>query len=132
MQQSCAERVNDPAASAVKFKVDENLPVELAGELQSLGHDADTVEDEGLSGEPDAGVVARARAEDRIIVTLDKGIADVVRFPIAAHAGVVLFRPGSLGRKAVLSFIRQRLPSLLERDLANRITVVTADRIRFR
>jgi predicted nuclease of predicted toxin-antitoxin system len=116
----------------VKFKVDENLPVELACELESLGHDADTVEDEGLSGEPDSGVVARARAEDRIIITLDKGLADVFRFPIATHAGVVLFRPGSLGRKAVLAFIRERLPSLLERELANRITVVTADRIRFR
>lgn len=116
----------------MKFKVDENLPVELASELQSLGQDADTVEDEGLCGKPDSGVVARARTENRIIITLDKGIADVFKFPIATHAGVVLFRPGSLGRKAVLKFIRERLPSLLERDLANRITVVTADRIRFR
>jgi predicted nuclease of predicted toxin-antitoxin system len=114
----------------VRFKIDENLPVELADELRSLGHAADTARDEGLSGRPDSEVVAKARAGNRIIVTLDKGIADLVRFPIATHTGVVLFRPGSLGRKAVLAFIRQRLASLL--DLAGRITVVTTDRIRVR
>ena len=65
----------------MKFKVDENLPVELASELESLGQDADTVEDEGLCGKPDSGVVASARAEDRIIITLDKGIADVFQIP---------------------------------------------------
>ncbi len=116
----------------MKFKVDENLPVELASELRLRGHDSDTVDDEGLCGAPDSGVVSRARSENRIIITLDKGIADIFRFPIATHAGIVLFRPGSLGRKAVLAFIRERLSSLLEHNLADRITVVTADRIRFR
>jgi predicted nuclease of predicted toxin-antitoxin system len=37
----------------VKIKLDENLPATLAGILARLGHDADTVVDEGLKGEPD-------------------------------------------------------------------------------
>jgi predicted nuclease of predicted toxin-antitoxin system len=90
----------------VKFKIDENLPVELADELRALGHEADTVQDEGLSGKADAEIVAHARTGGRIIVTLDKGIADLLRFPSETHAGVILFRPGSVGRKAVLGFIR--------------------------
>jgi len=32
----------------VKFKLDENLPVELATDLRERGYDADTVHDEGL------------------------------------------------------------------------------------
>jgi hypothetical protein len=32
----------------VKFKLDENLPLELATDLRELGYDADTVHDEGL------------------------------------------------------------------------------------
>jgi predicted nuclease of predicted toxin-antitoxin system len=116
----------------VRFKVDENLPAELAEELRVLGYDADTVQDEGLSGRPDTEVVATALTGSRIIVTLDKGIADLVRFPGETHVGVVLFRPGTVGRKAVMAFIRLRLASLLELDLMGRITVVTADRIRVR
>jgi len=34
----------------VKFKLDENLPTELAADLRTLGHDAETVLDEGLRG----------------------------------------------------------------------------------
>lgn len=32
----------------MKFKVDENLPVELAEDLRGLGYEAGTVDDEGL------------------------------------------------------------------------------------
>jgi hypothetical protein len=61
----------------VRFKLDENLPVELAVELRAMGHDTDTVLDEGLSGEADPAVVNAASAAARILLTLDKGIADV-------------------------------------------------------
>jgi predicted nuclease of predicted toxin-antitoxin system len=40
----------------VKIKLDENLPATLVGILARLGHEADTVVDEGLKGEPDAVV----------------------------------------------------------------------------
>ena len=36
----------------MRFKLDENLPVELAAELRAMGHDTDTVADERLCGEP--------------------------------------------------------------------------------
>jgi predicted nuclease of predicted toxin-antitoxin system len=116
----------------VKFKIDENLPAELAEDLKRLGHSADTVKDEGIVGASDPVVVAAANADGRIILTLDKGIADIVRFPTQAHSGVVLFRPGSLGRRAVLGYIRERLDPLLRLNLAQRVTVVTDERIRMR
>ena len=37
----------------MKFKIDENLPGELADEFRAAGHVADTVYDEGLSGASD-------------------------------------------------------------------------------
>jgi predicted nuclease of predicted toxin-antitoxin system len=116
----------------VKFKIDENLPAELAEDLHRLGQSADTVEGEGIVGAADSIVVSAALADRRIILTLDKGIANVVRFPTQTHAGIVLFRPGSLGRRAVLKFIRDRLDPLLRLDLAERVTVVTDERIRMR
>jgi predicted nuclease of predicted toxin-antitoxin system len=116
----------------VKIKLDENLPVELVTDLRGLGHDADTVTDEGLRGAADPAVVNAAFAADRILFTLDKGIANLQRYPIQRHAGVVLFRPDTSGRGAVIAFVRERLRNVLEMDLTGRLTVVGPSRIRFR
>ena len=116
----------------MKFKLDENLPVELASDLRSLGYDVDTVHDEGLRGAADPAVVDAALAADRILFTLDKGIANLQRYPVRQHAGVVLFRPDTSGRGAVIAFVRERLPRVLEVDLTNRLIVVGPSRIRFR
>jgi predicted nuclease of predicted toxin-antitoxin system len=98
----------------LKFKLDENLPVELAIDLRELGYDTDTVYDEGLGGAPDPTVVDAAYAADRILFTLDKGIANLQRYPTHQHAGVVLFRPDALGRGAVIAFVRERLMRLFD------------------
>jgi predicted nuclease of predicted toxin-antitoxin system len=116
----------------VKFKIDENLPGELAAELRTLGHDADTVFDEGLAGVLDPDLMAAASSENRILLTLDKGIANLERYPLEQHSGVVLFRPVRSGRRGVLAFIRERLPDLLELDLRHRLTIVGSTRIRVR
>lgn len=113
----------------MRFKPDENLPVDLAAELRALGHDADTVADEGLCGEADAAVVEAASIADRILLTLDKGIADVRGQRLVA---VVLFRRDSAGRRAVLSFILERISRIASMDLAGRLTVVGPSRIRTR
>ena len=81
----------------MKFKLDENLPVELVTDLRRFGHDADTVTGAGLGGAADPAVVDAAFAADRILFTLDKGIANLQRYPISQHAGVVLFRPDTSG-----------------------------------
>jgi predicted nuclease of predicted toxin-antitoxin system len=116
----------------VKFKLDENLPTELVTDLHELGHEADTIVDEKLCGASDPAVMQPATAAGRVLLTLDKGIANLHRYPISEHAGVVLFRPDSMGRRAVLAFVRERLQRILELDLNGRLTVVGPNRIRFR
>jgi predicted nuclease of predicted toxin-antitoxin system len=116
----------------VKIKLDENLPVELAEDLRALDYDVDTVADEGLRGAADPIVMEAAISAHRILFTLDKGIANLQRYPIHRHAGVVLFRPDASGRSAVLAFVRERLNNLLRMDLSGRLTIVGPSRIRFR
>ena len=115
-----------------EIKIDENLPVELVRDLRVLGYDADTVTDEGLRGAADAAVVDAALTADRVLFTLDKGIANLKTYPIQQHAGVVLFRPDTSGRGAVIAFVRQRLREVLEMDLKGRPAIVGPSRIRFR
>ena len=116
----------------MRFKIDENLPGELAADLRELGHEADTVYDEKLAGTKDPVLIATVSAEERILLTLDKGIANLQQYPARSHAGVVLFRPTRSGRGTVLAFIRERLSDLLALDLKNRLTVVGTERIRVR
>jgi predicted nuclease of predicted toxin-antitoxin system len=114
----------------VKVKLDENLPAELLDDLRAAGHEADTVRDEALAGAPDA--VVRARDDRRVLLTLDKGIADVRAYPPEHHSGIVLFRPGSMGRGTTLAFVRRNLQAVLERDLTGRLVVVTDRGLRIR
>jgi predicted nuclease of predicted toxin-antitoxin system len=116
----------------MKFKLDENLRVELADDLRRIGHDADTVYGEDLSGAEDAVVVAAARVSGRILMTLDKGVASLLQYPLHEHGGLVLFRPDSTGRGEVLSFVRRRLDILLQMELVGHMTVVGPARIRVR
>ncbi len=116
----------------MKFKVDENLPVELLADLRAGGHEAQTVPDEGITGSPDSTVMKRVQVEGRVLLTMDKGIANARAYPPDRYAGIVLFRPSTSGRGAVLAFIRRHLPALLQADLAGHLLVVSERGIRIR
>ena len=67
----------------MKFKLDEHLPVEFADDLRQAGHDAMTVIDQGLSGSDDGSLMRVVQAESRVMLTMDKGIANVTAYPPA-------------------------------------------------
>lgn len=116
----------------MKFKLDENVPIELRDDLRMLGYDADSVHDENLSGIADAWSLEQARLEDRVLLTMDKGIADVRRYPPREYAGIVLLRPGSAGRGEVLAFARRHLSRILAMELKGWLLVVNETSIRVR
>ena len=62
---------------SMPFKVDENLPVELAELLSYLGHDAKTVNDQRLQGVNDRVLLERCDNEKRTLVTLDIDFSDI-------------------------------------------------------
>lgn len=112
----------------MKLKLDENLPADL----RAAGHEAESVPEEGLAGAAAPIVLARAKAEARVLVTLDKGIGDLRAYPPADFGGIILLRPPSVGRGATLAFARLHLPSLLGQDLAGRLVVIGERGIRWR
>jgi hypothetical protein len=83
----------------MKVKLDEHIPVRLAGELTTLGHDVDTVASEGLQGRPDSDVWSAAKRDDRFLITQDLDFSDVRQF----KPGVRLREPGA---NALVSRIR--------------------------
>ena len=116
----------------MRFKVDENLPRELIMDLRAQNHDAVSVPDQGLGGAPDSIVLARVREEGRVLLTMDKGIGNVRAYPPEDYPGIVLFRPATSGRVAIVSLVRRYLPILLETELSGHLLVVTDRGIRVR
>jgi predicted nuclease of predicted toxin-antitoxin system len=102
----------------MKLKLDENLSRYLKAPLAGLNHDVTTAADEGLLSRPDAEIAAAAKAEGRMLLTLDLDFANVLAYPHGSHAGIVLFRPATLGPLEVNRFVeafvgRQDLAALV-------------------
>lgn len=90
----------------MKVKLDENIPVRLAAELETLGHDVDTVASEGLKGRPDGDVWSAARREERFLITQDLDFSDVRQFKPGTHAGLLLVRLREPGANSLVSRIQ--------------------------
>lgn len=54
----------------MRFKLDENMPTEIAKFLRSQGHDAMTVFEERLDGQPDPVIAEVIRSEQRVLAAL--------------------------------------------------------------
>lgn len=92
----------------MRIKLDENLPLHLAGTLAMLGHDVHTVYDEGLKGKPDAEVWTAAQKHERLLITQDLDFSDARRFTPGLHQGILLIRLGSPSR----NHLAERVASL--------------------
>ncbi len=91
----------------MKIKLDENISRHLKSILSNKGHEIVTAEDEGLLGKADSELGNAAKAEGRMLFTLDLEFANLHRFPPGSHPGVVLFRPQAMGPLTVNRFIAQ-------------------------
>jgi predicted nuclease of predicted toxin-antitoxin system len=68
---------------------DENFYRPVTVRLRALGHDVLTVQDDGLAGEPDPVVLARAHALGRVILTLDRRDYERLHRGGVAHSGIL-------------------------------------------
>ncbi len=116
----------------MRFKLDENLPVEAAAVLRAAGYDAATVAEQGLSGEPDPAIAAVCRVEARVLVTLDTDFADLRTYPPEDQAGLIVLRLQQQDRPHVVQVIRRLLPLLVTEPLGGHLWIVDENRIRIR
>ncbi|MCC7291455.1 MAG: DUF5615 family PIN-like protein [Phycisphaerales bacterium] len=117
---------------SVAFKVDEDLPVDVADVFRSGGFDADTVAAESLLGFPDEKIWACAQQAHRCLVTADKGFADARSHPPGSHCGIVLLRLPRESRASYVRLARSLVGSLDAKRLAGAMTVVAPEGVRVR
>jgi predicted nuclease of predicted toxin-antitoxin system len=115
----------------MKFKLDENFGVRTQHIFRSLGHDVQTVRDEGLQGCNDQTLYDVAGKETRCLVTLDLDFSDVLRFPPEASSGLVILRvPQNPTLPLLEQLVRQFLRALESMSVDGRLWIVEIGRIR--
>lgn len=115
----------------MRFKLDENLGRQAIELFLEAGHDIATVAEQELQGAADDHLINVCRDETRVLVTLDLDFSNVLRFPPETYMGIAVLR---VSNPVELSSIHERIRILLEgakgEDLAGRLWIVEADRIR--
>jgi predicted nuclease of predicted toxin-antitoxin system len=114
------------------FKVDENLPAEATEILGAAGHDAISVLEQELGGEPDKEIARVCRKEKRIIVTLDTDFADIRVYPPQEYPGLIVLRLKRQDKATVLSVLRRLIKMLDDERIENRLWIVEENRVRVR
>jgi predicted nuclease of predicted toxin-antitoxin system len=114
----------------MKFKIDENLPVEFAHELRAIGHDAVTVFEQRMGGTSDEDLFSVCINEDRILMTLDIDFADIRMYPPSVSPGILVFRIQPQDKNRLLYCLGRIIPLLAKEQLARMLWIVEEDRIR--
>jgi predicted nuclease of predicted toxin-antitoxin system len=87
----------------MKIKLDENLTAGLVPVLRSLGHDVQTMLEEGLTGTVDSDIWHAAQSEERFLMTQDMDFSDIRKFAPGSHQAILLLRLHSSNQAAILS-----------------------------
>ena len=116
----------------MRVKVDEDLPKAIVRLLRESAYDAESVIDEGMGGWKDPAIWQAAQAEQRFLVTADKGFGDIRRYPPGTHTGVLLLRPDEDGIRPLLALLERVLREYDLDALSATITVATPRGIRIR
>jgi len=116
----------------MRFKVDENLPLSVVEFLKGAGHDARSVYDQSLGGAADHALARVCRREQRALITLDLGFADIRTYAPQDYSGIIVFRLSRQDKIIVQETIGRLLPLLQTEILEGRLWIVDDERIRVR
>ncbi|MBI3361521.1 MAG: DUF5615 family PIN-like protein [Chloroflexi bacterium] len=112
----------------MRLLANENFPGDAVAALREAGHDVAwaRIDAPGLD---DQAVLARAQAEDRLLVTFDKDFGELAfRTRLPATSGIILFRISAPSPEVVARVAVQALAN--RSDWAGHFAVIEDDRIR--
>jgi predicted nuclease of predicted toxin-antitoxin system len=116
----------------VKIKLDENIPVRLARALEKLGHNTDTIPEEGLAGRGDLQVWEAAQEAERYLITQDLDFSDTRRFTPGTHHEILWVRLCGPGRNALMKRVHALFQTEAVENWKRYFVVVTDRKLRVR
>ena len=114
----------------MKFKLDENISPSVAAIFAAAGHDAHSIVQQSLAGQPDNRVISVCTSEDRALVTLDLDFSNIQAYPPGNFAGIVVLRLTSQSNAHVEAAVRRMMSVLASEPLRGLLWIVEDHRIR--
>jgi predicted nuclease of predicted toxin-antitoxin system len=116
----------------MRFKLDENLPVEANVLFIQQGYDSETVHDENLKGCTDFVLFTRCKQEKRILITLDLDFSNTLRYPFKDFCGLIILRIRNQSKKRILDILQKIIPEFDDKPIQGHVWIVEDSSIRIR
>ena len=116
----------------MKFKIDKDLPVDVADRMRQEGYDTATAIEQNLSGKSDSEVFSLCQREGRILVTLDTDFADIRTYPPEESPGFIVLRLQKQAKDHVMGLIEKLLEAFRTENPEHNLWIIEEDRIRIR
>lgn len=112
----------------MQLLLDENVSQTIGHGLRRAGFRIFVVMDVGLSGASDSTIITFAKKRRLTIITHDKDLGNLIRFPIQAHAGVIVLRFRNQKPQNVLPHLMRFLSK--QRNLKSKLVILHEDGFR--
>jgi len=116
----------------MKFLVDMPLSPGLSRLLCANGHDAVHASDLGLFDAEDVVILARARTEQRIVITADLDFPRLLALSHATSPGLILFRGAQYSDPGIWTRLQRLMAAIPADELSACVVVIDDWRARLR
>jgi len=114
------------------FKIDENLPTEIAEILIENGYGATTVYDEDIAGCSDRLLAEVCMNEHKILITLDLDFSDIRIYDPKKYHGIIILRFKFLDKSNILKNVKRFIPVLKRENPDKKLMIVNEKNVRVR
>jgi len=98
--------------------------------FEAAGHDAHSVVQQALGGQPDERIIDVCSREQRALITSDLDVSNILTYPPAKYPGIVVFRLANRAHLTVEAATRRVLDLLPQESLTSTLWIVEERRIR--
>lgn len=116
----------------MNFKIDENMPVEVAELLKQAGYDAITISEQNLIGTTDTNLANICQKEKRVLITMDTDFADIRTYQPKNFSGIIVMRLNRLDKTKVLEVFKRIIRLFSKEPIEKHLWIVEENRIRVR
>lgn len=113
--------------------IDEDLPRALKPALERGGWAVIDIRETALRGSPDEKVFRFAQNKKAVLFSGDLGFANIIRFPVGSHSGLVILRlPNELSTQSLVNITLKALSKLKIQDIQGNLIIIEPGNIRVR
>ena len=116
----------------MNIKLDENLSISHVTLLKNIGHNAERVYDEGMSGWSDSKIWEAICKENKFFITLDLDFSDIRKFKPGTHPGILLIRSDNKGIKPVKKILHKVISEASLENFKGCLVVADKNKTRIR